>query len=844
AVLNSRQGSLAEQIVRHLRAAPAVRPPRPATPSAPAADLPPPRFDLDFWNGLGGFADGGREYVVVLGEGQWTPAPWINVVANPAFGFLVSESGAGYTWAGNSRENQLTPWSNDPISDPPGEALFVRDEESGEIWGPTALPIRDGWPYVARHGQGYSRFQHECRGIALELLQLVPLADPVKISRLVVENRSGAPRTLTVTAYAEWVLGSSRSASAPFVVTELDAGSGAIFARNAWNEDYAGRVAFADLGGRQTSWTADRAEFLGRNGGLDAPSALAAGTALGARSGAEFDPCAAFRATLELAPGERQELRFLLGQGEDEAGARSLIEAYRGADLDALLAVITRHWDDVVGALQVKTPDRSLDLMVNRWLLYQTLACRLEARTAFYQAGGAYGFRDQLQDAMALAVADRAVLREQVLRAAARQFHEGDVQHWWHPPSGKGVRTRISDDRLWLPYAVHHYLEVTGDLALLDEEVPFIDGAPLGPAERESYFLPAVSAERATLFEHCARALDRSLEAGRHGLPLIGTGDWNDGMNRVGAGGQGESVWLAWFLHANLWEFARYADARGEKARAARWRGRVQELKAAVEMAGWDGDWYRRAFYDDGTPLGSAADAECRIDALAQSWAVISGAADPERARRAMAAVEEYLVRRGDGLVLLFTPPFDHTPRDPGYIKGYLPGTRENGGQYTHAALWTCIGFAALGDGDKAGELFAILNPINHASTRAGVYRYKVEPYVVAADIYAERQHVGRGGWSWYTGSAGWMYRAGVEWLLGFRLRGASLHLDPVIPRAWPGFEITFRYHSARYRLTVENPRGVCRGVTKVTLDGGEIQVREIPLADDGKEHRIEVVLG
>jgi cyclic beta-1,2-glucan synthetase len=844
AVLNSRQGTLAEQIVRHLRAEPPVRPPRPAAVLPPVSDLPPPRFQLEFWNGLGGFADGGREYVVVMGEGQWTPAPWINVIANPGFGFLASESGSGYTWAINSHENQLTPWSNDPVSDPPGEAILVRDEESGEVWGPTALPIRDGWPYVVRHGQGYSRFQHESRGIALDLLQLVPLEDPVKISLLTVENRSGRPRTLSVTTYAEWVLGVERSASAPFLVTELDGETGALFARNPWNEELAERIAFADLGGKQTSWTADRTEFLGRNGCLEAPAALAAGVALAGRAGAGLDPCAALRATLQLAPGERRELRFLLGQGEDAGAARRLVAAYRAADLDALLADVTRHWDDILGAVQVRTPDRSLDLMVNRWLLYQALACRIQARTAFYQAGGAFGFRDQIQDAMALAVPRREVLHEQILRAAARQFPEGDVQHWWHPPSGKGVRTRISDDRVWLPYAVHHYLEVTGDLAILDQEVPFLEGEPLKPEERETYFQPAVSTERATIYEHCARALDRSLAAGPHGLPFIGTGDWNDGMNRVGVEGRGESVWLAWFLHMNLWEFARYAEGRGERERATRWRTRVHEIKAAVEIAGWDGDWYRRAFYDDGTPLGSAADAECRIDAIAQSWAVISGAASPERARRAMAAVEEYLVRRGDGLVLLFTPPFDKTPRDPGYIKGYLPGTRENGGQYTHAALWSLIGFAALGDGDKAGELFTILNPINHASTRAGVYRYKVEPYVVAGDVYAERPHIGRGGWSWYTGSAGWMYRAGVEWLLGFRLRGTKLHLDPVIPRSWPSFEIVFRYHSSRYTLQVENPRGVCRGVVKVTIDGEETAEREIPLADDGREHRIEVVLG
>ncbi|HSS44200.1 MAG TPA: glucoamylase family protein, partial [Thermoanaerobaculia bacterium] len=766
-VLLSRHGTLSEQVVRLLRASPAVRPPRPVPPRSPEADIPPPQLDLEYFNGLGGFAEGGREYVTILGERQGTPAPWINVIANPSFGFLVSESGSGYTWAGNSKLNQLTPWSNDPVCDPPGEALLVRDEKTGEIWGPTALPVRDESPYVARHGQGYSRFEHESRGIALELVQFVPLADPIKISRLTIENRSASARTLSVTAYAEWVLGSDRGASAPFIVTERDAETGALLARNPWNEEFAGAVAFAGLtvrrgpggppgalGGNPSAWTADRTEFLGRNGGLDAPAALAPGIALSGRVGAGLDPCAALQATLELAAGEKKEVLFLLGQAGDAAQAGRLVRRYRAEDLDACLASVRHFWDDILGTLQVSTPDRSMDLMLNRWLLYQTLACRVWARSAFYQASGAYGFRDQLQDVMALAVARREVAREHLLRAAARQFREGDVQHWWHAPSGKGVRTRVSDDSIWLPYATIHYLEVTGDTDVLEERVPFLEAEPLKPEETERYFEPQSSSEGATLFEHCARALDARLSAGSHGLPLMGTGDWNDGMNRVGREGKGESVWLGWFLHTTLWEFARLAEARGETGRARRWKEKVDAIKIALEGHGWDGDWYRRAFYDDGTPLGSASSTECRIDSIAQSWGVISGAADHERRKRAMAAVEQYLVRRGDGLVLLFTPPFDRAPLDPGYIKGYPPGVRENGGQYTHAALWSVIAFAALGEGDKAGELYALLNPINHSSTRAGLHRYKVEPYVAAADIYAEIPHVGRGGWTWYTGSA------------------------------------------------------------------------------------------
>jgi cyclic beta-1,2-glucan synthetase len=846
AVLLSRQGTLAEQVVRHLLAAPAAEPPRPVQPVPPPVDIPPPRPPLEFFNGLGGFAKEGCEYVTILGAGQWTPAPWINVIANRSFGFQVSESGSGFTWAGNSRENQLTPWSNDPISDPAGEAIFLRDETTGEVWSPTPLPVRQDWPYVARHGQGYSRFEHESHGIALELVQYVPKEDPVKISRLTISNRSGVPRRLSVTAYAEWTLGSSRSRSAPFVVTALDAETGAILARNAWNEDFAARVAFADLGGKQTGWTGDRTEFLGRNGTTGSPAALSRGANLSRRLGAGLDPCAALQRVVALPAGATTEVVFFLGQGADEAEARALVRRYRGADLDAVLREVSTGWEDIAGALQVRTPDRSLDILLNRWLLYQALSCRVRARSAFYQAGGAFGFRDQLQDVMALTVAAREVTREQILTAASRQFVEGDVQHWWHPPSGRGVRTRITDDLLWLPYAVSHYCEVTGDESVLDELAPFLEGDPLDASEMERYFQPTVAKESATVYEHCARALDRSLPVGRHGLPLMGAGDWNDGMNRVGFRGEGESVWLAWFLHTNLWEFAKVAEKRSDTARARRWREHVDRLKAAVETAGWDGDWYRRAYFDDGTPLGSASNEECRIDSIAQSWGVISGAADPGRAARAMAAVEEYLLKRGDGLVLLFTPPFDRTALDPGYIKGYLPGVRENGGQYTHGALWSVIAFAALGKGDKAAELFSILNPINHAGSRAGLYRYKVEPYVAAADVYAEPPHVGRGGWTWYTGSAGWMYRAGVEWILGFRFRGATLHVDPCIPRSWPGYKITFRYHSARYELSVQNPHGATRGVSRVVVDGKE-QPRDgrgISLADDGETHSIEVLLG
>ncbi|MGA2514688.1 MAG: glucoamylase family protein, partial [Candidatus Limnocylindrales bacterium] len=847
AVLLSRRGTLADQVMRMERAekvAPTSVPPASRQTRSEAAA---PRPEVEFFNGLGGFADGGREYVTILGPGQSTPAPWLNVIANSSFGFQVSEAGSGYTWFGNSRENQLTPWSNDPVSDPISEAIYVRDDDSGELWGPTAQPIRcEESTYVTRHGPGYSRFEHLHDGIELNLVQFVPLDEPLKVSVLTIENRSGRSRRLSVTAYAEWVLGTSRSASGPRIVTSLEPETQALLVRNPWNTEFAGRFAFLDLGGRQTAWTADRTEFLGRNGAPDRPAGLNRGHRLEGAAGAGMDPCAVLQTGFELASGARTQVLVLLGEAEGAKAAADLIRRGRTADYEALLREVASYWDDVQGTVQVRTPDRSMDILLNRWLIYQTLACRLWARTALYQAGGAYGFRDQLQDVIALITPRRELAREHLLRAAAHQFTEGDVQHWWHPPSGRGVRTRISDDRLWLPYAVDRYLAVTGDSAVLDETIPYLMGPALRSDQTDAYFQPEPAPESASLFDHCAAALDRSLAVGAHGLPLIGSGDWNDGMNRVGHEGRGESVWLAWFLYTVLAAFAPIAEARGQRSSAERWRAHMKALREALERDGWDGDWYRRAFFDDGTPLGSASNAECRIDSIAQSWSVLSGTADPSRAERAMAAVQQYLVRRGEGLVLLFTPPFDHSDVDPGYVKGYLPGIRENGGQYTHGAIWAVLAFAALGDGDKAGELFSILNPINHASTRAGVQRYKVEPYVMAGDIYAEPSHLGRGGWTWYTGSAGWMYQAGIEWILGFRLRGTTLLLDPCIPRAWPRYEIEFRYHSARYEIVVENPLGVSRGVASSELDGQALAEggAAIPLADDGATHHVRVVLG
>jgi cyclic beta-1,2-glucan synthetase len=722
----------------------------------------------------------------------------------------------------------------------------VRDEETLELWTATAAPLADSTgSFGIRHGQGYSRFEHSANGIGCELLLYVPLQDPIKICRLRLHNTSHRRRKLTVTAYVEWVLGTRREASAPFIVTEIDAQSGAMLARNPWNAAFASRVAFADLEGLQTHWTADRCEFLGRHGTLARPLALLSRVPLSQRVGAGFDPCCALQAPVQLEPGETEEIVFLLGEAASVAEAQSLLTWYRRTDLDIVHGEVKDYWDKTLSVIQVKTPDRSLDIMLNRWLLYQTLVCRMWARSAFYQASGAYGFRDQLQDAMALSVAKPDIAREHLLRAAARQFAEGDVQHWWLPASGQGVRTRIGDDRIWLAYAVAEYLDTTGDVTLLDERVPFLTGAALEAGQHDAFFQPAIAEGDATCFEHCARALDASLAVGVHGLPLIGTGDWNDGMNRVGEHGQGESVWLGWFLHRTLCRFAPVATARAEHTRAARWLSHASALRESLEREAWDGAWYRRAYFDAGSVLGSAANEECRIDSIAQSWSVISKAADPTRAALAMAAVDAQLIRRQDALAPLFWPPFDHTPLDPGYIKGYPPGIRENGGQYTHAAAWSVIAFAELGQGDRAAELFALLNPINHSSTRTDLRRYKVEPYVVAADIYSVPPHVGRGGWTWYTGSAGWMYRAGMEAILGLRQQAGCLLLAPCIPKAWPRFEIVFKYRSTSYEIVVVNPNGVCSGIVAACLDGVSLEdATRVMLQDDGAQHHLQITLG
>ncbi len=811
-----------------------------------------PAGPLEFDNGTGGFDRTAREYVVTLPDGRFTPMPWINVIANASFGFLVSAEGGGYSWSLNSQQNALTPWPNDPVSDAPHEVLYLRDEDGGDLWSATALPIRvPSVTYTARHGKGYSRFAHIAHGIGIELLQCVPAADSIKLSRLRIRNGSARVRRLSVTAYVEWALGANGTVTAPYIVTTVDVATGALFARNAWRADFGDRVAFVDLAGMQSSFTADRTEFLGRHGTADRPSALAHSGPLSGRVGGGLDPCAALQTRVELEPGARIDIVFALGDAASSVQARMLIEKYRAVDVDTVMREARAHWDELLDTVQVRTPDRAMDIVLNDWLLYQTLGCRLWARTAYYQASGAYGFRDQLQDVMALCVARPQIAREHLLRAAGRQFAAGDVQHWWLPPSGQGLRTRMTDDRIWLPFVAVHYIDVTADAAVLDDMIPFIEGDAVRDGQTEAFYTPRVAREGASLYEHCARALDVSLSLGAHGLPLMGTGDWNDGMNRVGEKGRGESVWMGWFLLAAIAVFTPYARARNDSGRVSRWMQFAAALRVALESTAWDGDWYRRAYYDDGSTLGSSEDSECRIDAIAQSWSVISKAADPGRAALAMNAVEKYLIRQNDKIAPLLTPPFDRSSHDPGYIKGYPPGIRENGGQYTHGAVWSIFAFAALGQGNRAGDLFAMLNPISHSSTPSAAARYKVEPYVVCADVYSVAPHVGRGGWTWYTGSAGWLYRAGLEAILGFRVHGTVLAIDPCLPEAWPGYEIVFHRRGigntvTRYEIAVENPHHVSRGVVRAELDGVEIakDVALIPLVDDGKMHRLRVELG
>jgi cyclic beta-1,2-glucan synthetase len=833
----------AEQLESDERPDLSVRTPRPSQSSFRGVPPPLTPRDLIFDNGLGGFTPDGREYVVTLQPGQATPVPWVNVIANPTFGTVISESGCGYTWAENSHEFRLTPWNNDPVTDASGEAIYIRDEQNGSFWSPTPLPAPGATTYVIRHGFGYSVFEHTENGIVSELTVYVAMDAPVKFSVLKLRNLSGRSRRISVTGYWEWVLGDQRPKNLLHVQTEVDHKSGALLVRNFYNSDFSEGVAFVDVTDAVRTFTGDRKEFLGRNGSMSDPAALKR-EHLSGKAGAGLDPCGVLQVTIDLPDGEEREIRFCLGAGRDLAHAQSLIERSREAGAaQAALEAVWRYWKQTLSAVRVETPDASVNLMANGWLLYQILSCRLWGRTGFYQSGGAFGFRDQLQDSMALVYAEPNLTREHLLRAAAHQFREGDVEHWWHPPTDRGVRTHTSDDYLWLPYVTCHYVSFVGDTSILDEMVPFLEGRPIKPEEESYYDLPTRSEVSGSLYEHCVRAIEHGLRFGVHGLPLIGSCDWNDGMNLVGKDGRGESIWLAFFFYDVLVRFAELARKRGEIAFADRCLVQAQRLQENVEQHGWDGRWYRRAYFDSGEPLGSQSNRECQIDSLPQSWSVLSGAGNPVRARQAMQAVEERLVRSEAKLIQLLDPPFDRSVPSPGYIQGYVPGIRENGGQYTHAAIWVVMARALLGDNDRAWELFALLNPIHHGSTPAQIGTYKVEPYVVAADVYAVAPHTGRGGWTWYTGSAGWMYRLLSETLFGLRLDGNRLQLSPRLPKHWDLCKIEYRYRQTPYHITLSRLASGFPSTGQTSLDGEELTDGIISLVDDRREHRVEMRL-
>lgn len=851
-ILSDSRGTLAEQVYRRRAELPMPRSgpswkrlagPRRQTalPEYPAhRDAPAPR-GLILGNTHGGFTPDGSEYVITLREGEALPAPWVNVLANARFGSIVSSGGGAYTWEENAHEFRLTPWANDPVSDISGEAVYLRDEETGRYWSPTLLPRNGGGSHTIRHGFGYSVFEHRHDGLHTELTVYVARDEPVKFLALRIRNESGRLRHLSATGYVEWVLGDLRERTAMHVVTESDPVTGTLFARNAYSMDFPGRIAFFDADGRDRTFTCDRREFIGRNRDLGSPAALGRAH-LSGRVGPGLDPCAAIQTIFELDKGESHDVVFLLGAAASTEEAAALAQRYRDHDAaTAALEAVRAYWRGILSTVRVDTPDPALNVLANGWLLYQVVACRFLARSGYYQSGGAFGFRDQLQDSMAMVYALPGTARAHLLRCAAHQFPQGDVQHWWHPPLSRGVRTRCSDDFLWLPLAVSRYISITGDKAVLDEAVPYIEGPAPGPDVESLYDLPIISSLTEPLYQHCVRAIEHGLRKGEHGLPLIGTGDWNDGMNKVGEHGKGESVWLGFFLYAVLRGFADTARLHGDETFARRCADEAALLRENLEAHGWDGEWYRRAYFDDGTPLGSASNEECRIDSIAQSWSVLSGAAPDWRQHKAMASLDAHLVRRDIGIIQLLNPPFDRSALDPGYIKGYLPGVRENGGQYTHAALWAIMAFAALGDAEHAWELLEMINPIRHSDSPEKAAVYKVEPYVMTADVYAVPPHEGRGGWSWYTGAAGWMYQLMVESLLGLTVRDRRLSLRPVPPAAWTAYSLEYRCGASLYRVAV-NRTGQPDGPARLFLDGVE-QADGIPLIDDGQEHAVELRL-
>ena len=844
AIISDKRGPLKNQINRrgygelHIAN---LNPTRTYKPN-PQSEEVLPRQDLIFYNGIGGFTADGREYVITTSKDRITPAPWANVLANPQFGTVISENGMAYTWAENAHEYRLTPWNNDPVTDTSGEAMYIRDEETGHFWSPAPLTDSESKLYLSRHGFGYSAFEHNEGGIVTELLVYVATDAPVKFSVLKIRNESKRTCKLSVISYVEWVLGALRHKTAMHINTTVDLNGSVIYAVNPYEQEFPDRVAFLQTDDPTSSLTCDRKEFLGRNGSLKNPAALRH-TKLSGKEGVALDPCAAIQVNFEIAAGQGREIIFRLGSGRNMEDANNLIARFRGSlPAYAALEAVWQYWSQTLGTVQIETPDLSLNVLTNGWLLYQTLACRIWARSGYYQSGGAYGFRDQLQDVMSLIHAKPNLLREHLILFASRQFHEGDVQHWWHPPSGRGVRTHCSDDYLWLPLATCRYVTGTGDTGILDESIYFVEGRPVNPDDDSYYDLPGRSEDKVTLYEHCKRSILQGLKYGEHGLPLIGTCDWNDGMNKVGNQGKGESVWLGFFLFDVLNQFASLAQARADIEFVEICRNGAKKLQKNIEKNGWDGEWYRRAYFDNGLPLGSSANVECKIDSISQSWSVLSGAAGKERSAIAMNSLNERLVRPEDSLVQLLDPPFDKSDLNPGYIKGYVPGVRENGGQYTHAAIWAAMAFSKLGDSKNAWKILRMINPINHASSPEEVARYKVEPYVIAADVYALAPHTGRGGWTWYTGSAGWMYRLIVESLLGLRLETDRLYIEPCIPAKWASYKIHYRFRDTLYRINVIQLFEAGKKPV-ITVDGVVSQVRFIRLVNDRHEHLAEVKL-
>jgi cellobiose phosphorylase len=799
--------------------------------------LPP---DLKYFNGTGGFTANGKEYKILIDNEATTPTPWVNVIANPSIGTVVSESGSAYTWVVNAHQYRVTPWHNDPVSDSCGEAFYLRDEETGAFWSPAPFPIKSESNYLTTHGFGYTKYEHIENGISSEMKVFVDKEAPVKFVVLTIKNKSDRLRKLSATGYLEIILGDVRSKTNMHILSEHDVPNGALFFRNRYNDAFANRMVFFKIiGVNKYSNTTDRSNFIGRNRNLSNPQALYRQDLRG-KIGAGRDTCAGLQGKFNLLEGEEREIVFLIGSGADTASAIKFIEVF--SDLNSInqsFEQVKEYWNEIVNTVQVQTPDEALNLLANGWLTYQTIVSRLFARSGFYQSGGAFGFRDQIQDVLSLLHNKPEFAREQILLNASRQFKEGDVQHWWHPPEGRGVRTNCSDDLLWLPYVVYKYLNVTGDMGILKEQTGFLESRLLLDGEDSLYDLPISVSLNTDVYRHCRLALTHSLRFGKHGLPLMGSGDWNDGMDQVGNKGKGESVWLAFFLYDILSNFERVAFQYGDTEFATTCKEEAIELQSNIEKSAWDGEWYKRAWFDDGTPLGSKVNEECCIDAISQSWSVLTNAAPEERRKQAMNSLNKYLVKRDMKIIQLLDPPFDKSNLNPGYIKGYVPGVRENGGQYSHAAVWTLMAFAALGDRKTAYELFSMIQPINLALSKEDVQVYKVEPYVMAADVYANETHRGRGGWTWYTGSAGWMNQFIIGSLLGMELLVDQLKFTPCFPEEWPSVTINYRFKTSVYNITVFQKRDIEKSWWKMEKEQGKGNV--FPLKDDGMQHKVEV---